>query len=202
MTTKWAYQAEMIAACNCDWGCPCNFNQKPTNGNCDGVWTAHITSGSCGDTKLDGLKCAFGGRWPGALHEGRGSAQLWIDETASAEQREALEGILKGRFQGLPWMIIAATVDNWSDTTYVPFEWTFDAQRSSVNAGNQVRISLDDMRNPVSGLETSATIMLPTGLITNELHATATRQMAVFGPGIKMAAPGKYGFYCAANHAN
>lgn len=26
MAAKWKYQAEMINACNCDWGCPCNFN--------------------------------------------------------------------------------------------------------------------------------------------------------------------------------
>ena len=55
MTTKWDYRAEMINACNCDWGCPCNFNSKPTNGSCEGVWAAHITSGLCGDTTLDGL---------------------------------------------------------------------------------------------------------------------------------------------------
>ena len=55
MTTKWNYRAEMINACNCDWGCPCNFNAKPTNGSCEGTWGIHITSGICGDTKLDGL---------------------------------------------------------------------------------------------------------------------------------------------------
>ena len=56
MTTKWKYQAEMINACNCDWGCPCNFNAKPTNGFCEGTYGAHITSGFCGDARLDGLE--------------------------------------------------------------------------------------------------------------------------------------------------
>jgi hypothetical protein len=201
-TPKWTYQAEMINACNCDWGCPCNFNQKPTNGYCEGVWGAHITSGLCGDTKLDGLKFAWGARWPGAVHEGRATARIWIDDRASEEQRGALEGILQGKFEGMPWYIIAATVDNWLETAYVPFEWTYDGTRSSYNAGNQVRVTLDDMRNPVSGLEASATILLPNGLITKELHATATKMYSVFSQGLKMAAPGKYGFYCAAKHGN
>jgi hypothetical protein len=26
-----------LDACNCDWGCPCQFNAKPTHGNCEGV---------------------------------------------------------------------------------------------------------------------------------------------------------------------
>ena len=199
---KWTYQAEMINACNCDWGCPCNFNQKPTNGSCEGVWGAHITSGSCGDIRLDGLKFAWGARWPGAVHEGRATARIWIDESASEDQREALEGILQGKFEGMPWYVIAATVDDWLETAYVPFAWTYEGTKSSYNAGNQVRVTLDDMRNPVSGLEASATILLPSGLVTKELHATATKIYSVFSQGLKMAAPGKYGFYCAAEHGN
>ena len=46
MATKWTYTAEMINACNCDWGCPCNFNAKPTNGSCEGAYGIHITEGS------------------------------------------------------------------------------------------------------------------------------------------------------------
>jgi hypothetical protein len=102
----------------------------------------------------------------------------------------------------MPWTIVAATVDHWLETAYVPFEWTYDGTRSSYNAGNQVRASLDTMRNPVSGDEMSATILLPNGLITKELHATATKTFSVFSQGLKIAAPGKYGFYCAAEHGN
>lgn len=202
MTTKWNYRAEMINACNCDWGCPCNFNSKPTNGSCEGVWAAHITSGLYGDTTLDGLKLAWGARWPGAVHEGRATAKIWIDETASEQQRGAIESILQGKFEGMPWSIIAATVDHWLETAYVPFEWTYDGTQSSYNAGNQVRVALDAMRNPVSGAETSATMLLPNGLMSKEIHATATKAYSVFSQGLKIAAPGKYGFYCTAEHGN
>ena len=172
MATSWSYKANIINACNCDWGCPCNFNAKPTNGSCEGGWSAHITDGICGDTRLDGMKFALLGRWPGAVHEGRATAKIWMDESARAEQRSALEDILKGKFGGMPWVIIAATVDTWLDTAYVPFEWNYEETRSSVNAGNQIRITLDTMKNPVSGLDATATILLPNGIITKELHAT------------------------------
>ena len=200
MATSWSYKANMINACNCDWGCPCNFNAKPTNGSCEGGWSAHITDGICGDTRLDGMKFALLGRRPGAVHEGRATAKIWMDESATADQRSALEDILKGKFGGMPWVIIAATVDTWLDTAYVPFEWNYEETRSSVNAGNQIRITLDTMKNPVSGLDATATILLPNGIITKELHATATRMFSVFSPGLKIAAPGKYGFYCNVEH--
>src|SRR6476646_4454560 len=28
----------VLIACNCDWGCPCNFNAPPTTGTCAGGW--------------------------------------------------------------------------------------------------------------------------------------------------------------------
>jgi hypothetical protein len=58
------------------------------------------------------------------------------------------------------------------------------------------------MRNPVSGAETSATMLLPNGLMSKEIHATATKAYSVFSQGLKIAAPGKYGFYCTAEHGN
>ena len=202
MATNWKYRAEMINACNCDWGCPCNFNAKPTQGFCEGVYAAHITSGVCAEIKLDGIKYAWGAKWPRAVHEGSGTARIWIDETASEQQRRALEDILKGRHDGMPWSILAATIDNWLETAYVPFEWKYDGPRSSYRAGTDVRATLDPMRNPVSGLEASATVILPDGIVGKELHVTATKTFAVFSRGLKVAAPGKYGFYTVAEHGN
>lgn len=202
MATKWKYQAEMVNACNCDWGCPCNFNAKPTHGFCEGVYGARITSGFCGDVKLDGLKYAWTSKWPRAIHEGSGTARVWIDETASEPQRRALEEILKGKHGGLPWMILGATIDNWLEPAYVPFEWKYDGTRSAFRAGTEVQVALDSMRNPVSGADASATVMLPNGIVSKELHVTATRVFSVFTKGLKYAAPGKYGFYAAVEHGN
>lgn len=69
--TKWSIRAYYLDACNCDWGCPCQFNAKPTHGNCDGLSGIHIVNGNYGnDIKLDGLNMAYVGSWPGPLHEG------------------------------------------------------------------------------------------------------------------------------------
>ena len=102
----------------------------------------------------------------------------------------------------MPCAIVAATVDTWEETEYVPFEWTFDGVNSSYTAGTQVRVTLDTMKNPVSGAETEATLSLPSGLISKTIHTTSTKAFAIFSKGLKMAAPGKYGFYCIAEHGN
>lgn len=157
-------------------------------------------SGSSGDIRLDGLKWAWACQWPGAIHEGRGTAKVWIDQTGSKDQRAALEAILKGEYGGMPWSIFAATVDNWLETSFVPFEWEFDGTKSRYKAGNEIQATLGPMSNPVTGAEASAKILLPNGLVTRELNPTSTKTFSVFAKGLKFAAPGKYGFYATTEH--
>ena len=35
----WSMAGQIIGACNCAWGCPCNFDAPPTYGHCDRVYT-------------------------------------------------------------------------------------------------------------------------------------------------------------------
>lgn len=174
----------------------------PTKGYCDGSYAAHIKSGSYGEVSLDGLKFAWAGAWPGAIHEGGGTGKIWIDEKASKPQRKALEKILKGQVGGMPWTIFAATIDNWLDVSVVPFEWKFAGKESSYNAGNEIRATLQPMRNPVTGDEAPAKIVLPHRLVCDELEATATKTFSVFTKGMHFAARGKYGFYTKVVHSN
>jgi hypothetical protein len=140
--------------------------------------------------------------WPGAIHEGRGTGKIWIDEKASAEQRTGLVSILNGEYGGTPWNILGPIVDTWLDPSFVPFEWTFNGTKSSYRAGNEVRTDLDSMRNTVTGTEASAQIILPDGLVCKQLNVTGTRVFSVFTKGLKFAAPGKYGFYATVDHGN
>ena len=58
---SWKVHAYFLDACNCDWGCPCQFNANPTHGNCEGIAGYHIITGSYGTkVKLGGLNMAFG----------------------------------------------------------------------------------------------------------------------------------------------
>ena len=88
--TMWRIVGEEVAACNCAWGCPCQFNALPTHRRCEAIAAVRITEGHYGTTKLDGL--AFVGAWwfPGAVHEGNAIARLAIEERATPDQRTAI----------------------------------------------------------------------------------------------------------------
>lgn len=55
-----------------------------------------IEEGHFGEISLDGLRWIFIGSFPGAIHEGNGTWQAVIDVQADADQREALDTLLRG----------------------------------------------------------------------------------------------------------
>src|ERR1700724_605492 len=82
-TTKWSLEADFLQACNCDYGCPCEFSAPPTYGSCQGMGAWSINHGRYGNINLDGLGMAFAAYWPKAIHLGGGTIGLMIDERAN-----------------------------------------------------------------------------------------------------------------------
>lgn len=198
---QWRYTADIVTPCNCDWGCPCTFNQPPTYGFCQGAWILKIRDGTAGTLDLADLAFAWVGSWPKALHFGGGTAKLLVDGRASPEQRTMLERIAQGKLGGKPWPVFARTIDHWLPTAFVPFEWKWDGANSSVVAGDELRAVLEPMRNPVSGNEVAAKIVLPNGILTREENVTSTKTFSVFTDGLKYAWPGRNAWYGAVDHS-
>jgi hypothetical protein len=117
-----------IKSCNCDPGCPCDFNQHPTNENCEGMVAMKIARGHYGDVSLDGVTWACSVWWPGRMDEGNGSVQAYIDDRADADQRGALLEILSGRAGGLLYEIVAAVCPNVQEPVFAPIEFEHDVE--------------------------------------------------------------------------
>ena len=54
--------------CNCDFGCPCQFNTLPTHGDCRAMTAVKIDKGHFGEVDLSGLAFCGMFTWPGAIH--------------------------------------------------------------------------------------------------------------------------------------
>ena len=92
MVEPWSMKGELFGPCNCDWGCPCNSDAPPTYGYCEGIYVYHVREGRYGDTSARRRAQARpAGRTPGPVHEGNMTSVLIIDESASPQQRDALE---------------------------------------------------------------------------------------------------------------
>lgn len=163
----WQLEGTVVIACNCDFGCPCNFNGRPSTGDCEGGWTWHVDSGRRDGVDLAGLNFSMLCDWPAAIHEGDGVAMLLIDERADDRQRAAL-GALLGGDDGGPWGILKATFREVHGPHYVPYEVTIDDERSLIRAGEMVSTQTEPVRNPVTQVEVHPRAVLPEGFITKD----------------------------------
>jgi hypothetical protein len=154
---------DVLIACNCDWGCPCNFNARPSRGFCEGGWIWLIENGQVDDVSLGGLGVAVFAKWPGAIHEGGGRATCYVDAGASASQRGALSRALRGELGG-PWGLFIKTYE-----LAAPVAARFDvhpaAHGSTATIGDVVELRMQTIRNPVTQAEVHPEVVLPEGLV-------------------------------------
>lgn len=175
--TGWEIRGHILQACNCDYGCPCNFQARPTHGHCEGGWIVHIDQGEFDGVQLDSLNFAILADWPSAIHEGGGEAFLVVDDRGNAEQREALRKIGAGEVGG-PFAIFLNTY-RLAPARYAPFEVTIDGQHSKAKIGDTVELEVESIRNPVTGVELGPKVVLPEGMLYQDSTRYSSKRFRV-----------------------
>ncbi len=166
--TAWAIKGRELVNCNCDYGCPCQFNAMPTTGNCEAAIGYQFDEGHFGDVKLDGLRAAAVYHWPGPVHEGNGKMQLIVDESANDAQRNALIRIMQGE-ETEPMATVWAVYAAMCPTKLDPLSRTIDLEIDVENRVGRIVVpgvfetTGEPIRNPVTGNIHRARIDLPDG---------------------------------------
>jgi hypothetical protein len=169
MPTPWYISGPSFGSCNCDYGCPCQFESKPTFGDCRGFEAAEILEGHFGETKLDGLRFVLLYAWPGPVYEGRGEMQAVIDERADAAQREALITILTGGETdeaATHWWVFRAMSETFHEPLFrrIEFSADIDGRVGSVTVPGVIRSTGEPIKSPVNGEPHRVRIDLPNGI--------------------------------------
>ena len=183
---EWSMQGLEFGSCNCNWGCSCQFNGPPSNGNCRAHTFVQIEQGRFADVTLDGLRWGIMAAWPAAIHLGNGSFQSIIDERANPAQRAALEAISQGRETepgALIWQVFSATITNRLPTLFKPIELKIDLKScaAELSVPGVLESSAVPISNPVTKAAHRVRVTLPTGFEFTE---------AEFGSGKAKSPPG------------
>lgn len=165
---EWRFRGVSMTNCNCDWGCPCQFNALPTHGDCRATVAMRIDEGNFGDVRLDGLKWVVLVAWPEAIHLGRGEQFIVVDEDADEAQRDALVRILRGEETepgATIFNVFAATFDKLHEPAFLPIEFEADIERRQgrIRVEGVVETDVEPIRNPITGAEHRARVVLPGG---------------------------------------
>ena len=167
-TPNWSIRGPHFVNCNCDYGCPCQFNALPSDGTCRAVVVWKIDEGHYGDVNLDGLVFVNTYGWPGAVHEGRGEMQTIIDERADEAQRAAIAELARGE-GAEPGSIMIQIYRSMCDTVHEPIvaaiecDMDMEARTARLRVPGVIETTLEPITNPVTGAEHRARIDLPAG---------------------------------------
>jgi hypothetical protein len=184
----------VLVACNCDWGCPCNFNARPTRGKCEGGWIWMIDRGQVDGVTVDGLGVALFADWPGAIHEGGGRAACYVDERVTPSQRTALTNLLHGEHGG-PWGLFRKTYD-LAGPEPARFDVSLAQHATRAKVGNVVELEFQAVRNPVTQADVHPEVVLPEGLVLKHANLAASKVFRVRG-GVEYDHSGQYAAFGA-----
>ena len=194
----WHLKADYVETCNCDYGCPCNFDAFPTYGFCRALVLYHIREGNYGDIKLDGLDVIGVYSWPKAIHEGNGTIQLYITKKALEDDnvKHALVDIFSGNAKGEgPFALFTGTFKYFLEPQFVDINVKIDGKKSSFSVPDIMDVQVESFINPVTGEEQDTKIQLPKGFIWKLAEAAKTKIMRISTPSLNFDDSGKNAFY-------
>jgi hypothetical protein len=165
----WYVEGVEFGSCNCDYGCPCQFESRPSQGHCRGFEVVRIDRGHFGDVPLSGLCVALLYAWPGPVFEGDGTLLAVIDERADARQRQALATILHGgetQEAATHWWVYHAMSSSVLEPLFRPiaFEVDLERRRAQVAIPGVLEATGRPIRSPATGDEHRVRIDIPNGI--------------------------------------
>ena len=163
----WRMKGQYIKNCNCIATCPCDTTGFPyPEKGCEGMAGMYIAEGNFGGVKLDGLSWVVAYAWPGALHEGNGVIQPYIDQKATDKQRNALLTILSGQAGNSWFEVLASVVSTVHEPQFVPITWQFDKARrkARVSVPGFLETESSPLKIPATEDEQEVIVRMPNGM--------------------------------------
>ena len=182
---EWRMKGQYVKNCNCIASCPCDTAGRPyPHPGCEGMSAMHIVEGHFGNVRLDWLNWAAAYHWPGALHEGNGTLQPFIDQRATAAQRDALLQILSGQAGDAWFEVLASIVTTVHEPQFLPIHFEFDRQkrRARVSVPGFFETVSEPLKVPATGNEQRVTVRMPDGMEYKEMEVAATAVLKGTGP--------------------
>jgi len=198
---QWNMKSDYVESCNCDFGCPCNFSGFPTSGSCHTLILFHIRSGSYGDNELDDLDFITALYWPKAIHEGNGTAQVFITNKANEEQRQALINIVSGQAKGdAPFAILSGTFKYFLEPQFVDINVNLNGKKSSFSVPGVMDVQIESFTNPVTGEEQDTKVQLPKGFIWKLAEAAKSKIMRITTQSLNFDHSGQNAYYSVVDY--
>jgi hypothetical protein len=170
---RWTLEGDYFENCSCEILCPCLLSHAqavPTDGECNGALAFHVDKGSCDGVDLAGLNAAVLFSAKGPMANGNWTIGLYLDERASAAQRDALAKIFSGGLGGPPAAMAALAGRNLG-AKVVPMRYRLDEKTRSFEIPGLIDMNVE----AITGADDEVV------WIENVVHPVARRLSAARG---------------------
>jgi len=124
---SWQVSGRSMELCSCKAFCSCWLGPEgePDQEWCSAIFGFAIEAGNSDGTDLAGTRVVFMAHWPGNFFSGNGSARLYIDKSASADQQRELEAIFSGQKGGVLKDLWGAVLTTWhpAQVAQIEIDW-------------------------------------------------------------------------------
>ena len=181
---SWKMKGQYIKNCSCLASCPCDTIGVPApNKFCEGLVAMNIQEGHFDGVRLSGLKWAAAVHWPGALHEGNGTLEAFLDERANEKQREALVKILTGQAGGTLFEILSQIVTTIHGPHFVKIDFEFDKEKrlARLSIPGFIETTTEPLIVPATGEEQRVIVKMPGGFEYKEMEVAQATSLKSTG---------------------
>ena len=194
---QWKLEGDYFEGCNCKLICPCIFLEDPTDGNCHVTTAWHIQRGNYNNTtNLDGLNVVGVFNTPGNMATGpKWKAALYLDQTATREQSEALTKISSGQAGGF-FAVLSNHIGEVLGVKSAPIEFGVDGKRRWIHIKDSLELEIEGVTGMDSSKESRVVNAALSVVPGSDLIVARSTKYSYNDHGMQWDNSGKNGFYC------
>lgn len=137
------YQIEgrLLEVCTCKILCPCWVGEDPDNGTCDGLLVWAVDKGTVNGTDVSGHVLGILTHIPGNILNGNWKVRVYVDDKASAAQKDALLNVWTGKLGG-PVADLAKLVGEVLSVEQTPITFAVKGADGTLKIGPSIEANL------------------------------------------------------------
>lgn len=143
----YSLQGTLLEACSCDVLCPCWIGEDPDGGTCDAVVAYHFDRGTIRGVDVSGLSLVNVAQIPGNVLDGNFRCVLFVNESATDEQRQAILDAYTGSLGG-PLADLAGLIGEVVEVRSVPITHEIREGKGTLRVGDAVTAEMEPYRGP------------------------------------------------------
>ncbi|PAJ81729.1 DUF1326 domain-containing protein [Burkholderia ubonensis] len=148
-------EGRLLEVCNCRVLCPCWIGEDPDFGTCDTIVAWHMDKGAIDDVDVAGCTIAAVCHVPGNILQGNWTAAIFINDSASDAQEQALLKVYTGQAGG-PIAELAKLIGTVVSVERAPIRFDVVGAKGTLTIGTDYHAELEPYLGP-SGAQTTLT---------------------------------------------